>query len=195
MENINRDGHKLLFKGEEFRMGQLLAQVNTAPPIEVKLDELNLVGLNKLATDDEEAKRLIAKHVPVLPEYLEQFVLFYKQEGKFTVLLGHIKVREALEAGSTVLRGKLISGPGLKKCRIDKPEPVAIVAPPPAPTPQFSAPRFDDRRRSSTTNTDRRDTAPRRGLENSRPYSDRPQRATSPTSNNRTTTRGDFRKS
>lgn len=175
MENINRDGHKLLFKGEEFRLGQLLAQVRTAPPIEVKLDELNLVGLNKLATDDEEAKRLIAKHVPVLPEYVEQFVLFYKQEGKFTVLLGHIKVRQALEAGNIVLRGKLISGPVLKKCRIEKPEPVAIAAPTPAPNPQFNAPRFtqDTRRppqerRGISEQRDSTSSAPRGGAQHKR---------------------------
>lgn len=159
MENINRDGHKLLFKGEEFRLGQLFAQVKTAPPIEVKLEELNVVGLNKLAVDAEEAERLIATHVPLLPEYVEQFVLFYKQEGKYTVLLGHIKVRQALEAGNIAFRGKIISGPVLKKCRIEKfvPEAPVVIAEPVVET-RFNAPRI----------TDRRDSTQRRGLDNTR---------------------------
>jgi hypothetical protein len=194
----NRDGHKLLFKGEEYRLGQLHAQVKTAPPIEVKLDDLNLVGLTKLAADQQDpahAELTVAKHEPVLPEYVEQFVVFYKQEGKFTVLLGHIKVRQALEAGNTVIKGKLISGPVLKKCRIEKEAAPVIEVPPAAPAPQFNAPRVVDRRNPSTTDSDRRTTAPRRGLENNRPYGDRTQRRAPPPSNNRTNTRGDFRKS
>jgi hypothetical protein len=197
MEKINRDGHVLLFKGEEFDMDQVLGQAKSGPPIEVKLDELNLVGLNKLAADEEEAKRLIARHHPVRPEYVEQGIVFYKQEGKYTVLLGHIKIRQALEEGKRSFKGRLISGPALKKTKIEKPVAYTPPAPQPAPTPQFNAPRFDDRRRPSTTGTDRRDPAPRRGLENNRPsYGERTQqRTSSPSSNNRTITRGDFRKS
>ena len=195
MENINRDGHVLLFKGEEFDMDQVLGQAKSGPPIEVKLAELNLVGLNKLAADEEEAKRLIARHHPVRAEYVEQGIVFFKQEGKFTVLLGHIRIRQALEEGKLTFKGRLISGPALKKTKIEKP--VAYTPPAPAPTPQSNAPRFDERRRPSTTDTARRDPAPRRGLENNRPsYGDRTQRpASSPSSNNRTATRGDFRKS
>lgn len=194
MENINRDGHVLLFKGEEFDMDQVLGQAKSGPPIEVKLAELNLVGLNKLAADEEEAKRLIARHHPLRAEYVEQGIVFFKQEGKFTVLLGHIKIRQALEEGKQFFKGRLISGPALKKTKIEKP--VAYTAPAPTPAPQSNTPRFDERRRPSTTDTVRRDPAPRRGLENNRPYGDRTQRpAASPSSNNRTTTRGDFRKS
>jgi hypothetical protein len=194
MENINRDGHKLLFKGEEYDLGKLISQAKTGHLIEVKIEELTTLGVLVAATEPAHWN-YVSRFNPELAAYTREFIAFYPQEGKMTVLFGRDKLKELIASGAKTFKGRLVPQMMLKKSRIDKPEPVAIVAPAPAPTPQFNAPRFDDRRRSSTTNTDRRDTAPRRGLENSRPYSDRPQRATSPTSNNRTTTRGDFRKS
>jgi hypothetical protein len=163
MENINRDDHRLLFKGEEFRLAQLLGLSRTAPPIVVKIEDLNLLGIIKDANAVEE-QPYVARHVPVLDEYQNGDLVFYKQEGKMTVLFGHEKARLAYNRGEKLLKGRFISSPLLKKTRIEKPiaaeqivEKIEAAAP-----AQFNAPRFTQDRRVNH-HTERQE-APRRGL-------------------------------
>lgn len=150
MENTNREGHKLLFKDEEFRLDQVLSLAKSGPPIEVKLAELNMLGVKKLANAREE-QPYVARHEPPLQEYREGMAVFFKQEGRFTVLFGHDKLALAIDAGHTVFKGKLISGPQLKKARIEKPisreeliEKLKASAP---VEPQFNSPRITQERR------------------------------------------------
>jgi hypothetical protein len=170
MENTNRAGHKLLFKGEEYRLDQILSLAKSGPPIEVKLEELNQLGIQKIASEPEE-QPYVARHCPPLQEYQEHPPVFFKQEGKFTVLLGHEQVRKAcLKSGAIVVKGKLISGPQLKKARIEKPINVAeVVKEKVQETTSFNAPRITQDRRSPQTE--------RRGLPNTqRPPSAGPRR-------------------
>ncbi len=187
---INRDAHKLQFKGEEFRLGQLLSLAKAAPPIEVKLDDLNLLGITKQAMAKEE-QRYIAVHEPALPEYTNQDVIFFKQEGKFTVLFGHNKVGAAINDGKSIFKGRLISGPLLKRTRIDPPfDRDELIKKLQEPTPTFNAPRLaQDPRRSAQS-------YPRRGISN-----DSSARTTPPSagerrySSNETTARRDPKRS
>jgi hypothetical protein len=193
METTNRDGHKLLFKGEEYRLAQLLSLAKNAPRLEVKLDELNLLGITKLAMAREE-QPYVAVHVPILPEYQEHEVVFYKQEGKYTVLFGHEKVRLAYNEGKLFFKGRLISGPVLKKTRIYTVDlAAAIEEKVQEPTPVFNAPRFvqDTRVRSSHDGA-------RRGIQsNSGPSHNYQAQARTPrqySSSNETATRRDLKK-
>lgn len=59
-----------------------------------------------------------------VPDFEEQapetkFPVFFKLEGKYVVLLGHAGLIHQLESGKTEIRGKLISTPVLKKCRLE----------------------------------------------------------------------------
>jgi hypothetical protein len=147
MENINREGHKLLFKGEEFHLAKLLGLSRTAPAIEVKLEDLNLLGIIKVANEAEELP-YVARHVPVLDEYQTCDLVFYKQEGKMTVLFGHEKARQAYNRGDKILKGRFISSPVLKRTRIEKPIDVAaVVKEKVQETTSFNAPRITQDRR------------------------------------------------
>lgn len=178
MENTNRDGHKLLFKGEEYRLDQILSLAKSGPPIEVKLEELNLLGVKKIANAREEAP-YVAVHQPALQEYREGQVVFFKQEGKYTVLFGHDKLALAIDAGQTVFKGKLLSGPVLKRARIEKPISAAELAEQlRAGAETFNTPRFTERRpttsysqdRYKTQTSDRPAAPPKRGM--TRPNTD-----------------------
>lgn len=185
MENTTRAGHKLLFKGEEYRLDQLLSLAKSGPPIEVTLEQLNMLGVKKPALEAEELP-YVARHEPSLQEYREHLVVFFKQEGKFTVLFGHDKLSVAIDAGNKVFRGKLISGPQIKKARIEKPINVAeAIKEKVQETSSFNASRVSQDRRPPQ--------GERRGLTN--PTARAPRAGERSYGSNETSARRDFRKS
>lgn len=106
----------LRFNGNNYRLREIMKGLAQYPIIEVSAKEIN----SWLASDEFKA------------DYSEDIdtglnVLFFKQKGKYSVLVG----REALECFAKsnpgcVIHGKLISTPALKKTRID---PNAVVVP------------------------------------------------------------------
>lgn len=104
----------MLFKGTQYRLGAILGLLKQAPPIEVKPEDINPIHPRS-----EEDKDFVVSFSPATPEAALGGIVFYKQEGKFTVLLGHQSAIQQMAQGRALLKGHLISGPSLKKTRLD----------------------------------------------------------------------------
>lgn len=72
-------------------------------------------------SQENEDYRVMFDSDALAKEASEKYVLFYKQNGKYTVLLGNNKLDETKTGAKYkgVLTGKLISTPAIKKARIE----------------------------------------------------------------------------
>jgi hypothetical protein len=177
MEHVKRDEIRLQFKGEEYLVKSLIGLMRQAPVIELKPEDLN--PLNPTGADSESFGVCYA---PAAPELQYGEIAFFKQEGKYTVLLGKGSVQKAFEQGAATVKGRLISSPGLKKIRISTSSPAEVAMP---ATQQIRSSEYYKR---DTTNRPYRSERPPR--DGARPYSPR----YTPNSNG-ASTRRDFHKS
>jgi hypothetical protein len=154
----NREDQRLCFRNEHFQVKQLIGLMRQAPVIEVKREDLNPCG---------PAAEVIFRvsYAPAAPELHYGEVAFFKQEGKFTILLGQSTVQTALEQGAATIKGRLISSPGMKKARI-------FTNPTPDVPDQTSPPREPLRSPEYLARKDygRPDRTERPAREDSRPY-------------------------
>jgi len=115
------DHHKtlLLLNSVPHHLDAVLRSIHGAPTIEIDLATVNV----------SEGPKANPEHVVVLrdavlaksPDYSALHkgqVVVFKQHGGFTVLLGKDRVAEYRAQGSTKIKGKLLSTPVLKKCRV-----------------------------------------------------------------------------
>lgn len=96
----------LTFHGHDYHVAKVITRAGDAPRVEFKLDELDLIGAHPVRLSKDMAPY---RGTP----------LFYKFEGKYVVLLGSEVVREKIEAGQQTIAGRLISGPSLKRARVE----------------------------------------------------------------------------
>ncbi|WP_233875008.1 hypothetical protein [Paraburkholderia adhaesiva] len=116
MDTVNVTEHAepvFIFRTQEYRLDALKGQLPRAPLIEVSTADLNPPGIG-------EGPYQVRFSSTAMNGPGEE-VTFFKQEGKFTVLLGHLSVHKQLAAGATHVSGRLISSPALKRARIDSP--------------------------------------------------------------------------
>jgi len=85
---------------------KLIGLVPTMPKIEVSVSELNDLSTGYVTG---------FKDSEINPEGL---VMFYKREGKMTVLVGQSAVAQAVNNGAAAVQGYLVSSVVLKKARI-----------------------------------------------------------------------------
>ncbi|MNU19614.1 hypothetical protein D3C71_78450 [compost metagenome] len=121
----------LLLNSVPHRLDAVLRSIHGAPTIEIDLATVNV----------SEGPKVNPEHVVVLrdavlakaPDYSALHkgqVVVFKQHGGFTVLLGKDKVAEYRAQGLTKIKGKLLSTPVLKKCRVPE-EPAPQIRPEP----------------------------------------------------------------
>jgi hypothetical protein len=146
----------LHFKDSKYRLSAILGLVKQAPPIEVKPEDINPITV--FTPENAIYKVSIT---PDVPEMKVGEIVFYKQEGKFTVLLGQQSAIRAIQDAKGLIKGRLISGPGLKKTRIEEaPPPVDIHAPVYEPEPSRAAakPSYNNERATRSYHSDSRRT-------------------------------------
>lgn len=109
------------------RLSAVLQNAKQAPVVTIKVTELHA-----LPHCGGPAESLV-EHRPETPEATERELVFYKQNGGYTLLLGRkkfeaeglVKVDEAtakkLKDSPREIRGRLLSTPALKKCRVEYP--------------------------------------------------------------------------
>lgn len=100
----------LTFNGHDYRIPTLAS--NLGPMIEVKPEELNSFDA---AVFPEGVVSYQEDKIGIDP----LFVVFYKQHGRYTVLMGRGHPQFKPELGAESFRGRLISSPSLKKARIE----------------------------------------------------------------------------
>lgn len=102
-----------IFRAQEYRLDALKAQLPFAPRIEVSTADLNPLGVGERPFQVQFSSS--AMNDPGVE------VTFFKQEGKFTVLLGQLSVQKQIADGARHVCGRIISGPALKRARINSP--------------------------------------------------------------------------
>jgi len=121
----------LLLNSVPHFLDAVLRSIHAAPTIEIDLATVNV----------SEGPKVNPEHVVVLRHAVSTKVFDYsalhqgqvvvfKQHGGFTVLLGKDVIAKSREAGVTKIKGKLLSTPVLKKCRVPQ-EPVSQIRPEP----------------------------------------------------------------
>lgn len=142
---LKEDGKQVVhFNGHSHKLIQLLGKASTAPLIEVSKGEIVL--------DDGALPVKYGNHSPDLDEH----IVLYKHDGKFYVLYGRDVVRKGFDNSQLSFKGRLISSPALKQCRI-----VEDTVQPAAPA---SPPGFENRPRFASNARDREQRpAPRNG--------------------------------
>lgn len=103
----------LLLNGVPHRLSMVLAQAKIAPQVTIKIADLHA-----LPHCGGPAESLI-EHQPETPEATERELVFYKQGTGYTLLLGRKKFEAAADKHGSELKGRLISTPSLKKCRVE----------------------------------------------------------------------------
>jgi hypothetical protein len=103
----------LLFKDAKYRVSALLGLLKQAPVIEVKRDDINPITV--LLPENAKFKVQLE---PDTPELKLGEVVFFKQEGKYTVLMGQTKAQRALQDGQAILKGRLVTSVGMKKALV-----------------------------------------------------------------------------
>ncbi|MBB5409304.1 hypothetical protein HDG34_003245 [Paraburkholderia sp. HC6.4b] len=102
-----------IFKAQEYRLEALKAQLPRAPLVEISTADLNPPGVG-------EGPFQVQFFSGAMDGAGEE-VTFFRQEGKFTVLLGQSYVQAPLKDGTRHVRGRIISSPALKRARIGSP--------------------------------------------------------------------------
>lgn len=115
----------LLLNGVPHRLSAVLANARQAPVVSIAVTEINPLPHCGGPADS------LVEHRPATPEATEREIVFFKQQGGYTVLLGRKKFDEMLTKPVTeaqakakaqtsmVIQGRLLSTPMLKKCRLD----------------------------------------------------------------------------
>jgi hypothetical protein len=128
-----------LLAGHDVHYLDLVERVaKAAPPVEIKRDEID-AGKTIILIPDED------------PTVHHGGIVFHKWEGKYIVLMGRETALRALESGTAIVKGKLVSRQALKRCKVDEasdePKAVAPVTPPKSYDDDFrNAPRIVDKR-------------------------------------------------
>lgn len=106
----------MLFNSHRYSLERVLAGANNGPLIEVPFEQLNLEMPIKYFEDDAmtAAADSLIDHGGVI---------FYKYEGRFVLLAGSATVKTN---GPATLAGRLISGPALKRARIEDEAPAEV---------------------------------------------------------------------
>lgn len=113
----------LILNGVPHHLDQILRALAAAPTVEVDPATINPAeGPN---TNPEHVVSLS----PATLDYDDKQVVFFRQHGGFTVLLGKGKVKHYREGGAKIIKGKLLSTPVMKKTRVPEPEPAPRFAP------------------------------------------------------------------
>lgn len=103
----------LFFKDAKYRVSAIHGLLKQAPVIEVKAEDINPVVC--IAPENDKFK---VRFEPDTPEQKIGEIVFFKQEGKFTVLLGQTKATRALHDGQAIIKGRLVTSVGLKKALV-----------------------------------------------------------------------------
>jgi hypothetical protein len=102
----------LILNGVPHFLDAVLRSVGASPTVEVDPSTINL----------SEGPNVNPEHVvvlrPAVTDYDDKQIVFFKQHGGFTVLLGKDKVAHYKAAGAKIIKGKLLSTPVLKKSRV-----------------------------------------------------------------------------
>ena len=101
--------------GVKYLLSQLLQQANLGPKIVVKTADLNPMVPG---SQFPELAVTIEGNAPMRDPHP---VVFYKQLGKMTVVLGRDQVQKLLGDGKAEISGKLLSGPAIKKAKLPDP--------------------------------------------------------------------------
>jgi hypothetical protein len=132
----------LVFNKNRYQLDRLILLGKAGSTIAVGVADINPFS---------ETKEINPDHVVTIENSNEPIdftgPLYFKQHGKYTVIIGQNYVTEAIKSGKAMIKGRLISTPALKSVRInpEQPVPVAVIAP--TYPPAFSnRPRFEDRR-------------------------------------------------
>ena len=96
--------------GVEYDANIVLALAKSGPKIAIDVSDINAFDSSWV---DKEHKVSLRGNVP------DEVVVLFKQHGKYTVLMGMAKVREALEQPKKVV-GRLISTPALKRAKVER---------------------------------------------------------------------------
>lgn len=112
MNDSQPSPHVLVLSGSRHRLVEVLQQAKMAPTIKVKVADLN----------DGTNPDHVPSVTPPAPTAFATGVVFYKQHGKYTALLGqaHIEQLMAQKGFTGEITGKLLSSPSLKKTRIEE---------------------------------------------------------------------------
>lgn len=103
----------LLLNKVPHQLNAVISNAGSGPMIEAKLVEINpMHGKDCLPHHSVELRHVRSDTVVKEP-------VFFKQDGKYTVLLGMGFVYQAQEKGAVTVRGRLLSTPMLKKCRVE----------------------------------------------------------------------------
>ena len=130
MDTVNVTEHAepvFIFRAQEYRLEALKAQLSRAPLIEVSTEDINPPGVGEGPFQVQFSSSAM--------DGPGEEVTFFRQEGKFTVLLGQLYVQEQLADGATHVSGRIISSPALKRARIGSPFTDESVLPPRDPAP------------------------------------------------------------
>lgn len=116
----NNTSALLLFKDAKYRVSAILGLLKQAPVIEVKPEDIN-----PIVVFTAENERFATRFQPDTADFKIGEIVFFKQEGKYTVLMGQTKAQRAVQDGQ-VVKGRLVTSVGLKKALIGhSPNPVA----------------------------------------------------------------------
>lgn len=100
----------LLFKDAKYRVSAILGLLKQAPVIEVKPEDIN-----PIVVFTAENERFATRFEPDTADFKVSEIVFFKQEGKYTVLMGQTKAQRAVQDGQAVIKGRLVTSVGLKK--------------------------------------------------------------------------------
>lgn len=116
----NYGGIVLEFNGNKYNLHSLTQIAGSAPRIDIE----NIVFNNDISKHDEEiaAQFKVTYHNGTPPPAKELIV--FKQEGGYTILLGHDLLADETLTKAKHSKARLISTPALKKTRFEKDAPV-----------------------------------------------------------------------
>jgi hypothetical protein len=128
------DHHKtlLLLNSVPHFLDAVLRSIHGAPTIEIDLATVNVSEGSKANPEHVvEFRDAVLAKAPDYSALHKGQVVVFKQHGGFTVLLGKDKIAEYRAQGSTKIKGKLLSTPALKKCRVVDVSPEPQIRPEP----------------------------------------------------------------
>ncbi|WP_233874339.1 hypothetical protein [Paraburkholderia adhaesiva] len=177
--NLHRRARPVLtFKGQQYRLDLLKSLLKHAKPIDVWPEEINPAG-----APDSPFHVRFSRHAA---DGTQTEIVFFRQEGKYTVLLGQAEVARLIARGARPIVGSIISGPMLKRAQFTPPDsgsgnvpPVSAPAPAlitsaapaaapvaPVPRPQSSQhPRQSRQQPRSAQSRESRSPPPRRSAD------------------------------
>lgn len=101
----------LILNGVPHHLSKVLQNARIAPTVEIKIEDINA-----LPHCGGPAESLV-RHQPETVAGTEREIVFFKQNGGYTILTGRKKFEQQAQG---VVKGKLLSTPMLKKCRVEE---------------------------------------------------------------------------